>query len=654
MQLLFYTLILPLLLAIYALAFRKSVDAARRPFADALVIAATCGIMAWAIWPVDQRIKLGRDLRGGVSLIYSVSMPEGVDDETKGVILKETIKTLKNRVNPQGVLDLTMTPQGLDRIEVVMPLPGEEVRAASKAYRDSVDALLAKARLTPRELEAALKAGTAAELAKGDAARAAKLAALQSAFAASTEARARYEGARGMNMQGAELDRLADEAAAAELAYDSARAAIQTGALSASRFGRIMAMPSVAGKDGASDRSAALEALRAEFPSAGAEIDSAVRAYDAYAGLRAVLDDPEDLKRLLRGAGVLDFRIAATTSNSMGLNVDELRTQLAEGGPLAAESPVARWFRINQLSEWYRTPEELAALEASPATYFASTRGLVAGTGPDKQVYLLLWTTPDRSLTHEPGGREWSMKQVFRSNDELGRPAVSFMLDEAGGIEMGRLTGANVNQPMAIVLDNQVYSAPNLNSKINGNGQISGNFSDKDLDYLVRVLGSGSLGARLSPEPVSVSVLGPAMGKDNLERGFDSMMLSVAVTFVVMVVYYFVPGIIANLSLVANALAIFFCMVLMDANFTLPGLAGVALSIAIAVDSNVLIYERLREELADKGERLKDAIETAMAIESATPARPGSVKFASTSTMQKKIASAFATSDRFAMMPGTK
>ena len=126
MQLLLYTLVLPLLLALYALAFRKSVGPARRPFADALVIAATCGIMAWAIVPIEQKVKLGRDLRGGVSLVYSVSMPEGVDDETKGELLKETIKTLKNRVNPQGVLDLTMTPQGDDRIEVVMPLPGEE------------------------------------------------------------------------------------------------------------------------------------------------------------------------------------------------------------------------------------------------------------------------------------------------------------------------------------------------------------------------------------------------------------------------------------------------------------------------------------------------------------------------------------------------
>ncbi|NBP52242.1 MAG: SecD/SecF family protein translocase subunit, partial [Actinobacteria bacterium] len=355
-----------------------------------------------------------------------------------------------------------------------------------------------------------------------------------------------------------------------------------------------------------------VDELKGEFPSAAGEIDAALAAWDSYSVLRTTLDDPEDLKRLLRGAGVLDFRIAVTTQNSLGVNVDELRKQLREGGALAAESPVARWFRVNSLSEWHETPEQLAALEADPAGYFASTRGLLAGSGPDGSVHLLLWTTPDRSMTHEPGRPDWAMKGVGRTVDELGRVAVSFQLDDRGGTEMGRLTGANINQPMAIVLDNQVYTAPNLNSKINDRGQITGNFSDKDIDYLVRVLASGSLGARLSPEPVSVSVLGPAMGKDNLQRGLDSVLISVAVTFAVMLVYYFIPGIIANLSLVANALAIFFAMVLVDANFTLPGLAGIALTIAIAVDSNVLIYERLREELVDKGERLADAVETAM------------------------------------------
>jgi SecD/SecF fusion protein len=610
MHLLFHTLVLPLLLVVYVTGFRKGMQPLRRSIADIVVIVATCAVMAVAIMPLEKKVKLGRDLRGGVSLIYSVAMPEGADPDTKREILKQTIVTLKNRVNPQGVLDLTMVPQGEDRIEVVMPLPGDEVRAAQKAYAATVEALLAKARLTPRELDAALEAGNAVSLARGDARRGEQLSALQDAWQAARTARAAYEAGRAAGKAAGELDALADAAATAEVTYESRRSAVQTGALGAGRWSRVVALPATARKG--ADRASAVDELKGEFPSAAGEIDAALAAWDSYSVLRTTLDDPEDLKRLLRGAGVLDFRIAVTTQNSLGVNVDELRKQLREGGALAAESPVARWFRVNSLSEWHETPEQLAALEADPAGYFASTRGLLAGSGPDGSVHLLLWTTPDRSMTHEPGRPDWAMKGVGRTVDELGRVAVSFQLDDRGGTEMGRLTGANINQPMAIVLDNQVYTAPNLNSKINDRGQITGNFSDKDIDYLVRVLASGSLGARLSPEPVSVSVLGPAMGKDNLQRGLDSVLISVAVTFAVMLVYYFIPGIIANLSLVANALAIFFAMVLVDANFTLPGLAGIALTIAIAVDSNVLIYERLREEMVDKGEKLIDAIETAM------------------------------------------
>ncbi|MFO0963282.1 MAG: protein translocase subunit SecD [Phycisphaerales bacterium] len=610
MQLLFYTLILPLLLAGYVFAVRKNFPPLRRAVVDTVVIAATCVLMFLQLLPPEQKIKLGRDLRGGVSLIYSVNTPAGAN---KQEVLSQTIKVLKNRVNPQGVLDLSMAPQGEDRIEIVMPLPGQEVRAQQKAYREALDALLRHAHLTPRELDQALAQGKAAELAGDDAARRATLETLQRAYVASKEARAAYDAAEAAKKTGPELDELAGRAAAAAVDYDRARAAVQTGALSASRFTRIVALPTKSTKPGTpAEREAALDELRKEFPSCAKEIDAVVALYDAYTANRTPLDDPEDLKRLLRGAGVLDFRIAVTTDDSAGVNIPELRKQLAEGGPMAAESPVVRWFRVNDLAEWYENAQQLAALQADPASYFASTRKLVAGAGPDKQVYLLLWTTPDRSLVHETGSKEWSIKQVGRTVDQLGRAAVSFQLDDQGGNDMGRLTGANVGKPMAIVLDNQVYTAPNLQSKISDSGQITGNFDEKQIDYLVRVLASGSLGARLSPEPVSVSVLGPAMGADNLDRGLRSVLISVPVTFAVMILYYFVPGLIANVSLLINALIIFFAMSLVDGSFTLPGLAGIALNLGIAVDSNVLIYERLREELVDHKQSLLDAIETAM------------------------------------------
>jgi SecD/SecF fusion protein len=610
MHLLFYTLILPLLLVVYVLAVRKSLPPLRQAVVDTAVILGTCVLLVIAIIPPEQTIKLGRDLRGGVSLIYSVNIPEGAD---KKEILTQTIKVLKQRVNPQGVLDLAMSPQGEDRIEVVMPLPGETVREAQRAYREKLDDLVRSAHLTPRELELALSQSRAAELGGTDDARRLALAGLQTAYDRAKEARRQFEAARSLGTLPADkMSELAAAAADAELAYETARAGIRTGALSAGRLTRILGMPTQPLRDGSpGERARALEALKAEFPTQAAKVDALVAAYDAYSAKRTTLDDPEDLKRLLRGAGVLDFRIAVTPGNSVGVNVDEMRQQLAEGGPNAAESPTARWFRVNDLNQWANNPVDLDEAAANPAQYFAR-RGLVAGKAPDGHPYILLWTDPARSMTHEQGQIPWSMKSVRRSTDELGRPSVAFQLDTNGGTLMGTMTGAAVGQPMAIVLDNQVYTAPNLNNRINDSGQIMGNFSDAELDYLVRVLASGSLGARLSPEPVSVSVLGPAMGKDNLQRGLHSVLISVGVTFVVMILYYFVPGIIANISLLVNALIIFFAMSLVDANFTLPGLAGIALTIAIAVDANVLIYERLREELVDKGEKLVNGIEIAM------------------------------------------
>ena len=274
MHLLFHTLILPLLLVIYVAAVRKSFAPLKRTMLDVAVIAATCVIMVLAILPPEQKIKLGRDLRGGVSLIYSVNMPAGADSGTKSELLKQTIKTLKNRVNPQGVLDLTMTPQGEDRIEVVMPLPGDDVRAAQKAYTDALDALLSKARLTPRELDTALEAGKAADLAKGDASRVGQFEALQQAWTASRTARAAYDAAKTAGKQGADLDALADAAAAAEVTYDAARSKVQTGALSSSRWGRVVVLPVTAKKG--EDRATAVTQLKAEFPSAAAEVDSAL------------------------------------------------------------------------------------------------------------------------------------------------------------------------------------------------------------------------------------------------------------------------------------------------------------------------------------------------------------------------------------------
>jgi SecD/SecF fusion protein len=173
---------------------------------------------------------------------------------------------------------------------------------------------------------------------------------------------------------------------------------------------------------------------------------------------------------------------------------------------------------------------------------------------------------------------------------------------------MSRLTGAHVGQSMAIVLDGQVYSAPNLLGQIGSNGMIEGDFSPEQINYLTRVLAAGALSARLSEQPIAINTLGPSIGADNLARGLKAFVLSIVVTSVIMLVYYFFAGLVANIALFCNAIVIFGVMALLDASFTLPGLAGVALSIAMAVDANVLIYERIREELVNNREDLRTAI----------------------------------------------
>jgi SecD/SecF fusion protein len=202
-------------------------------------------------------------------------------------------------------------------------------------------------------------------------------------------------------------------------------------------------------------------------------------------------------------------------------------------------------------------------------------------------------------MTHS--GDPWKIESTGESIDRLGRKAVAFRLDPAGGQMMSRLTGPHVNQPMAIVLDGQVYSAPNLNSQIGSSGIIEGEFSQSEINYLTRVLAAGALEARLSDRPIATNTLGPTIGADNLNRGLMACLYSIIAVAGFMLVYYFGAGFIAIIALAANGLFIFGVMAMIEGTFTLPGLAGIALTIGTAVDANILIYERIREEL-EKGE----------------------------------------------------
>ncbi|MHC5114745.1 MAG: protein translocase subunit SecD [Planctomycetota bacterium] len=570
-------------------------------------------------------LRLGKDLRGGVSLIYKVAMPDDVSDPQ--AVLTQTISVLKDRVNPAGVLDISMQPLGRDRIEIVMPLPSKEVQALSKAYRSALTKLLERSEIPANDLDDALSRGAAPAELGGDASteRGQKAGELQDAFDAKTAARKAYDDAvaEGMSEEDLLSNGLVRAAAETEIEFERLYGEMLSLSLGESRIRRTLALPTSQQKLkddqgniqydndgnvvlGPSQRADALQKISTEFPHLAAELDASIDAFDEYQKQRTGFDDPEDLIRLLRGAGVLEFYIAVSSGQPEGVDVPQLRTELEEVGPDNTTSPTARWVPINELKQWYDTKADLASLEADPVGYFSRVRGLVAAVY-EGDYYILLYTTQPKSITHQHDQR-WSITQAFVGADNLGRPAVNFNLDAGGGGLMGRLTAGHINQPMAIVLDGEVYSAPSIRSTITTSGQITGNYSEDEINYLIRVLAAGSLQARLSAEPIAVNTLGPSIGQDNLNRGKTAFIVAIIAVAVFMTFYYLFAGVVAVFALIANGVIIFGVMMGIDGTFTLPGLAGIVLTIGMAVDANVLIYERIREEIFDGELDLRGAV----------------------------------------------
>jgi SecD/SecF fusion protein len=218
---------------------------------------------------------------------------------------------------------------------------------------------------------------------------------------------------------------------------------------------------------------------------------------------------------------------------------------------------------------------------------------------------MLNWDRRGLRLTQDDGA--WSVRQAFQGADTFGRPAIDFRMDPLGASKLGVLTDANKGKKMSVLLDDEVYTSPTLQSRISDSGQISGNFSEAELRYIIRVLSAGSLAAKLTPDPISQSTLGPQLGADNLKRGLNAGLISLAITAGFMIVYYFGCGMVAVVALLLNSLLILGAMALNQAAFTLPGIAGVILTFGMAVDANVLVYERMREEF-NRGEDLRTAV----------------------------------------------
>ena len=180
--------------------------------------------------------------------------------------------------------------------------------------------------------------------------------------------------------------------------------------------------------------------------------------------------------------------------------------------------------------------------------------------------------------------------------DEMGRVVVDMQMDSKGSKDWKTMTAKNVNKPVAVTLDNIVYTAPNVVNEIpNGRTQISGNFSQQEAQDLVDVLGAGKLPA--SAKIVQADVVGPSLGAESINAGVLSFIIAFLVIVAYIIFYYGGAGVFAVIAMIINLFYIFGIMDSVDATLTLPGIAGIVLSMAMAVDTNVIIYERTKEEL---------------------------------------------------------
>ena len=180
--------------------------------------------------------------------------------------------------------------------------------------------------------------------------------------------------------------------------------------------------------------------------------------------------------------------------------------------------------------------------------------------------------------------------------NQKNEPTVSFTLDRLGAQKFGRATTDNVGKRLAIVLDGEIVSAPNINEPItSGNGMISGNFTFQEATDLALLLRSGAL-----PTPLIVveeRTVGPDLGEDSIKSGLISLIVGFSLVILFMFLKYRIFGIIANTALIANLLMLIGVLTILEATLTLPGIAGIILTVGMAVDANVLIFERIREEL---------------------------------------------------------
>ncbi|MFN7988162.1 MAG: protein translocase subunit SecD [Thermoanaerobaculia bacterium] len=277
------------------------------------------------------------------------------------------------------------------------------------------------------------------------------------------------------------------------------------------------------------------------------------------------VDDPARVKDIIGTTGLLELKLVDT-----------------KGGP-------------------YSSPD---AAKAAYGGAIPADLELVEGTSEDAEARTR--TTVYYVLQRAAAVTGRDLKNARVGQDRFNQPAVEFFLNAQGAEKFGRVTGDNVGRQLAIVLDKRVQSAPNIKSQIKDNGIIEGNFTAERADGLALVLRSGALPAQLVT--LEERTVGPSLGLDSIKQGVLASLVGMLLVFVAVAVYYRLAGVNAILALVMNAVLLLGAMAWINATLTLPGIAGFILTIGMAVDSNVLVFERIREEM-EAGKAPKAAID---------------------------------------------
>lgn len=338
-----------------------------------------------------------------------------------------------------------------------------------------------------------------------------------------------------------------------------------------------------------------IDALAQRIDPAGTK-EVSIRNYGGAVEIIIPKAGPDDLtyiKRRITDLGQLEFRIVADPRWTEDRSIIDKAMKLGPSEKLVitGDKPVAEWVEYNE-KEFGEDDNRLVQRTA----------------GSRREALVLL----DR---HNVTGEY--LRSASKSYDEIGAPIVIFNFDTIGSRKFGRFTGENLENPstgvkrfLGIMLDKRLLSAPSLNDRITSSGQISiggGADAEKEVDYIVGILNAGSLPAALNKTPISEETISPTLGATTIQKGTYAITVSLIGILIFMVLYYRFAGIMACFALLGMLLLVLASMVLMQAAFTLPGIAGIVLTIGMAVDANVLIYERMREEMA-KGASLRMAI----------------------------------------------